>query len=73
MRTENAEDIKRMVKDQYSMIALQDKDQNLSSCCGATSCCTEIYNIMADDYNKLEGYNPDADLGLGCGLPILFT
>jgi SAM-dependent methyltransferase len=28
---------------------------------------------MADDYNELEGYNPDADLGLGCGLPTQFA
>jgi len=28
---------------------------------------------MADDYTKMEGYNPDADLGLGCGLPTEFA
>jgi ubiquinone/menaquinone biosynthesis C-methylase UbiE len=28
---------------------------------------------MADDYSSLEGYNPDADLGLGCGLPTEFA
>jgi ubiquinone/menaquinone biosynthesis C-methylase UbiE len=28
---------------------------------------------MSDDYTKLEGYNPDADLGLGCGLPTEFA
>ena len=28
---------------------------------------------MADDYTKIEGYNPDADLGLGCGLPTEFA
>jgi ubiquinone/menaquinone biosynthesis C-methylase UbiE len=28
---------------------------------------------MADDYSTLEGYNPDADLGLGCGLPTQFA
>jgi len=28
---------------------------------------------MADDYSDLEGYNPDADLGLGCGLPTQFA
>lgn len=32
-----------------------------------------MYNIMADDYSNLEGYNPDADLGLGCGLPTEFA
>src|SRR6188474_3127529 len=28
---------------------------------------------MTDDYTQLEGYNPDADLGLGCGLPTQFA
>ena len=28
---------------------------------------------MADDYTTLEGYNPDADLGLGCGIPTQFA
>lgn len=62
-----------MVRQKYSEIALQDKDINAASCCGAGSCSTEVYNIMTDDYSSLEGYNPDADLGLGCGLPIQFA
>ena len=33
----------------------------------------EVYNIMSDDYTQMEGYNPDADLGLGCGLPTQFA
>jgi SAM-dependent methyltransferase len=28
---------------------------------------------MADSYAHLKGYNPDADLGLGCGLPTEFA
>jgi len=28
---------------------------------------------MSDDYTKLEGYNADADLGLGCGLPTHYA
>ena len=28
---------------------------------------------MSDDYTEIEGYNPDADLGLGCGLPTEFA
>ena len=69
------EEVKEMVKQKYSEIALQDKELNASSCCGATSsCCGDaVYNIMADDYGKLEGYNPDADLSLGCGLPTQFA
>jgi arsenite methyltransferase len=72
---ESTDKIKEMVKQKYSEIALQDKDSNASSCCGATSsCCGDnVYNIMADDYEKLEGYNPDADLSLGCGLPTQYA
>jgi len=73
MKTKTPEEIKELVKKQYAEIALQDKGQNASSCCGSTGCSTEVYNIMSDDYSKLEGYNPEADLGLGCGLPTQFA
>ena len=66
-------ELKELVKQKYSEIALQDKETNMSSCCGAGGCSTEIYNIMSDDYTKLEGYNANADLGLGCGLPTEFA
>jgi arsenite methyltransferase len=65
--------IKNLVKEKYHEIATQPKQQNLSSCCGATDCCTDEYTIMSDDYAGLEGYQPDADLGLGCGLPTAFA
>ncbi len=65
--------LKELVREKYAQIATQDKDTNASSCCGAGSCSTEVYNIMSEDYDKLEGYNPDADLGLGCGLPTQFA
>lgn len=70
----NDNQIKDLVKEKYSAIAGQQREKNLSSCCGATeSCNDDLYNIMSDDYSKLEGYNPDADLGLGCGLPTEFA
>ncbi len=67
------EEMKEMVKQKYSEIALQDKESNASSCCGAGSCSTEVYNIMSEEYDDLEGYAKDADLGLGCGLPTNFA
>lgn len=70
---ETQDNVKELVKQKYSEIALQDKETNQSSCCGSGCCSTEVYNIMADDYTQLEGYNPDADLGLGCGLPTQFA
>lgn len=66
-------DLKEIVKSKYSEIALQDKAINAASCCGAGSCSTEVYNIMTDDYTGMQGYNPDADLALGCGLPTQYA
>src|SRR4051812_32201510 len=68
-----AAQLKELVKQKYGEIALQDKETNQSSCCGSGCCSTEVYNIMSDDYTPLEGYNADADLGLGCGLPTQFA
>jgi len=65
--------LKDLVKEKYSLIATQDKSQNESSCCGATGCCGVDYTIFSENYENLNGYNPDADLGLGCGLPTEFA
>jgi len=65
--------VKEMVRQKYSDIALQDKETNQSSCCGSGCCSTDVYNIMTDDYSQVAGYDPDADLGLGCGLPTQFA
>ncbi len=70
---ETQDNLKELVKQKYSEIALQDKEVNQSSCCGSGCCSTEVYNIMSDDYTQIEGYNADADLGLGCGLPTQFA
>jgi len=70
---ENPEQIKEIVRKKYSEIALQDKESNQSSCCGSGNCSTEVSNIMTDDYSTVEGYNQEADLGLGCGLPTQFA
>lgn len=70
---ETNDQIKEMVKQKYSEIALQDQDTNASSCCGSGGCSTEVYNIMSDEYSHLQGYSADADLKLGCGLPTEFA
>ncbi|MDE3250743.1 MAG: arsenite methyltransferase [Bacteroidota bacterium] len=69
MSTDN--EVKALVKEKYSQIADQPKEANASSCCGATGCCDDsMYSIMADEYGNVKGYHADADLGLGCGLPV---
>jgi ubiquinone/menaquinone biosynthesis C-methylase UbiE len=72
-KEKTAEELKQAVKEKYSQISDQPMDFNVSSCCGAGENSDEVYNIMTDDYSEVEGYNPDADLGLGCGLPTQFA
>jgi len=66
-------ELKEIVRKKYTEIAFQTLEDNQSSCCGSGGCSDEVYNIMTDDYSNIEGYNPDADLGLGCGLPTQFA
>lgn len=73
-----SESIKSLVRDKYAIIATQDKSTNESSCCGVGGCCDPVdasgtYTIMSESYAALPGYNADADLGLGCGLPTEFA
>ncbi len=64
------EELKQIVKEKYSEIADQSKEQNETSCCGSGCGCVTIDEaIMSEDYSGLSGYAADADLGLGCGLP----
>ncbi|HET8865703.1 MAG TPA: arsenite methyltransferase, partial [Gracilimonas sp.] len=71
--TQSPEELKETVRKKYSEISEQAKDYNVRSCCGAGGDSSKVYNIMTDDYSELEGYNSDADLGLGCGLPTQFA
>ncbi len=74
-----SEKIKSAVRERYAQIAEADQP---TSCCGmeesgkGSSCCGGgeakggfSYSFIGEDYAKLPGYQPEADLGLGCGLP----
>ena len=64
---ENQEEMKAAVREKYGELARAGE----GSCCAAGGCCGTGEGItnMSDDYTGLEGYVPEADLGLGCGLP----
>lgn len=66
-------ELKKVVRERYARIAEQGKAENAASCCGATTPSNKVYNIMMDDYTGTKGYIEDADLGLGCGLPVQFA
>ncbi|HMQ06521.1 MAG TPA: arsenite methyltransferase [Saprospiraceae bacterium] len=70
---ENEQVLKEIVREKYGKIAQQENRVNASSCCGATPTSESVNNIMSDSYTELEGYIPEADLGLGCGLPTQFA
>jgi arsenite methyltransferase len=64
----DSDDLKNVIKNRYRKIAQQNTG------CGCTSgCCSEEYSDFSDDYTHLEGYEPEADLGLGCGIPTKYA
>jgi ubiquinone/menaquinone biosynthesis C-methylase UbiE len=69
-----AENLKLMVQEKYGAIAKQSVLENSNSCCGSSGCCGEVeFSMIGDEYTQVEGYNPEADLGLGCGLPTQYA
>ena len=64
-----SEALKKLVQKKYSEIAHQES----GSCCSGTAGSEDVYHLMTDDYGKIEGYQAEADLGLGCGLPTQFA
>src|SRR5512132_1140178 len=66
-------EIKRLVRERYSSAAL-----GKGSCCGPKICCDSGndtggpdlgLDMIGDAYQTIDGYVPEADLGIGCGLP----
>lgn len=67
------EELKALVKQRYSELAL-DADALKGCCCGGTATPSKkVFTIMSEDYKNLKGYEPDADLGVGCGLPTQYA
>ncbi len=71
---QNSNEIKEVVKEKYAEIAKQTQS-NCGCGCGCGSGENKIvnYSILGDEYNHLNGYVADADLGLGCGLPTEYA
>lgn len=69
------EEKKALVKKQYSELALNADELKGKCCCGTKpiSPSKKVFTIMSEDYSKLKGYEADADLGVGCGLPTEYA
>ena len=68
-----ADELMKMVKEKYSNIALQSKKTDGDCGCGCTAEQEVDCSVLSADYRRLEGYVPEADLGLGCGLPTKYA
>ncbi|MEJ1239838.1 arsenite methyltransferase [Chryseolinea sp. T2] len=68
----NTDNLKEIVNEKYSQLA-GNPDRSVGCCGSSCGCSTADTFTMADDYSALKGYVPDADLGLGCGLPTEFA
>ncbi|MEX0746795.1 MAG: arsenite methyltransferase [Rhodothermales bacterium] len=60
--------IKEEVRRKYGEIAVQG---HRAGCCGPSNvtCCGADVTMIGDEYEGVEGYVAEADLGLGCGMP----
>jgi SAM-dependent methyltransferase len=70
-----SEDLKNVIKEKYGEIA---DSYDKSGCCGPqSSCCGDSsqfeFVMIGDEYRNVNGYIPEADLGLGCGIPTEFA
>src|SRR3989339_26209 len=70
----SSDSIKTMVREKYGTIAKASETKK-SSCCSSGCCGSgEVdYTVFSEDYSKLGGYVPEADLGLGCGIPTQYA
>jgi SAM-dependent methyltransferase len=64
-----ADELKKIVKEKYSNIAIQSNQTSAGCGCGCAPEEVVDYSVLSEDYRQLKGYIPEADLGLGCGLP----
>jgi arsenite methyltransferase len=68
------EDLKKLVQEKYGQIAKDSAESQGKESCGCGCGCgvDDAYTIFSESYAGKEGYAPDADLGLGCGIPTDF-
>lgn len=61
--------LKSIVREKYGEIART--HGGATSCCSGPSCCSpQTTAVVYEDYSALPGYVPEADLNLGCGIPV---
>jgi len=57
--------LRETVRQKYAQVVKSSSD----GCCGSTRGAEKL-NMIGDAYDGIEGYMAEADLGLGCGVPV---
>lgn len=64
-------ELKNIVKEKYGEIAVNTSNTGCGCGCGCGDEAKIVgYTVMEDDYEGVKGYVPEADLKLGCGMPV---
>jgi len=66
-------DLKLIVQEKYGKIASSAGADSGSCCCTPGCCSSEGLTTFNESYSHLDGYVPDADMSLGCGVPVDFA
>jgi len=67
---ENDQELREIVREKYAAIAKTASMQDGAACCGPGAEGAVEYSMIGDAYDGVGGYVAEADLGLGCGLPV---
>ncbi len=59
---------KESIKQRYNNIVVEMADDKKKCCCSSKK-----ESIISNEYDDLKGYNPEANLQLGCGVPTEFA
>ena len=68
----NSEELKKAVQEKYAAIAQQGTLPDGEEYANLL-CCGEGDDSFAENYGQVAGYQSEADLGLGCGLPTEYA
>jgi len=67
-----SKEIKDVIKETYTKAVTENK-----GCGCAPSCCSPVTSVedvtFSEDYSSIDGYENEADYGLGCGIPTEFA
>lgn len=67
---ETASQLREMVRKKYAEVAQKPQSGCCTPCCESDAQSADGFSMIGDAYDGASGYVADADLGLGCGVPV---